>query len=57
MEDEACWLASISAEIPLHLSRYFPRYHCDIPMTPVETLKKLATVAERHLKYIHLGNI
>ncbi len=31
----ARWLASISSEIPLHLSRFFPRYRMlDSPPTP-----------------------
>ena len=54
---EAEWLAGISAELPLHLSRYFPRYQSKIPMTPVETLQSLKHVAEARLRFVHLGNI
>lgn len=57
MAAEAEWLAGISAELPLHLSRYFPRYQVDIPMTPVETLQQLRRVAEARLRFVHLGNI
>lgn len=57
MDAEARWLASISPEIPLHLSRYFPRYHCEIPVTPVGTLQRLQHIAKEHLKYVHLGNV
>ena len=57
MAAEAEWLAGISAELPLHLSRYFPRYQVDIPMTPVETLQNLKHVAEARLRFVHLGNI
>jgi pyruvate formate lyase activating enzyme len=57
MDVEAHWLASISPEIPLHLSRYFPRYHCDIPMTPVEQLQRLQSVAQKYLHHVHLGNV
>lgn len=57
MAAEAEWLAGISAELPLHLSRYFPRYQVDIPMTPVETLQNLRHVAEARLRFVHLGNI
>lgn len=57
MAEEAAWLASLSPELPLHLSRYFPRYHADIPMTPIETLKMLRQTAKRHLRYVHLGNV
>ena len=57
MDAEARWLASISKNIPIHLSRYFPRYHCDIPMTPVATLQRLEQIAKAHLTYVHLGNV
>ena len=57
MAAEAEWLAGISAELPLHLSRYFPRYQSKIPMTPVETLQSLKHVAEARLRFVHLGNI
>ncbi len=57
MEQEAKWLAGISPDIPLHLSRYFPRYHVDIPMTPYPTLQKLAETARKHLHFVHLGNV
>ncbi len=57
MDQEAKWLASLSDKIPLHLSRYFPRYHYTQPMTPVETLKTLKETAEKHLKYVYIGNV
>lgn len=57
MEAEASWLASLSPEIPLHISRYFPRYKCIIEPTPVETVLQLCDVARKHLNYVHAGNI
>ena len=58
MEEEAAWLATLSPELPLHISRYYPRYHTpDIPATPVETIYHLADVARRHLKYVYEGNV
>ena len=57
MDAEGAWLASISPEIPLHLSRYFPRYRTEIPGTPVETLQGLRAVAQKHLRRVHLGNV
>lgn len=57
MEAEASWLASLSPEIPLHISRYFPRYKCIIEPTPVETVLQLCDVACKHLNYVHAGNI
>jgi pyruvate formate lyase activating enzyme len=57
MEAEASWLASLSPKIPLHISRYFPRYKCIIEPTPVETVLQLCDVARKHLNYVHAGNI
>lgn len=57
MAAEAEWLAGLSAELPLHLSRYFPRYRLKIPMTPVETLQRLRRIAGARLRFVHLGNV
>jgi pyruvate formate lyase activating enzyme len=52
------WLAGISEEIPLHLSRFFPNYEMqDIPPTPRETLTKARDAAMKHLKFVYLGNV
>lgn len=56
MEAEAEWLASLSPDIPLHISRYFPRYKSDIAATPVETIYRLRDVAQKYLKNVHVGN-
>lgn len=54
----AQWLSSISPEIPLHLSRFFPRYKMkDRPPTPAETLKAAKEAASWYLEYVYLGNI
>ncbi len=53
----AQWLASISQEIPLHLSRFFPRYRMtDKPPTPVERVYRLADEAREYLSFIYTGN-
>ena len=57
MEQEAAWLGDLSPEIPLHLSRYFPRFRVDIPPTPRETLEGLQAAARRYLRHVYLGNI
>ncbi len=58
IEELSCWLASISPEIPLHLSRFFPNYNMqDRPPTPVEALMKARERALGHLKYVFLGNV
>ncbi|MGI6730920.1 MAG: AmmeMemoRadiSam system radical SAM enzyme [Anaerovoracaceae bacterium] len=57
--DKMCeWLASINPLIPLHLSRYFPRYQMrDKEPTSYESLSQLADIARKHLKYVYLGNV
>lgn len=53
----ARWLASISSEIPLHLSRFFPQYQMvDSPPTPVEQVYRLAEAARGYLSYVYTGN-
>lgn len=53
----AQWLASLSPEIPYHISRFFPCYRLQhIPATPVRTVYKLAEVARRYLNYVYTGN-
>lgn len=52
------WLGSISTEIPLHLSRFFPAYKMtDKEPTPTEVLVKLQKAAGEHLEYVFLGNV
>lgn len=56
MEALSEWLASISPDIPLHLSRFFPRYKMtDAQPTPVEKLNALAETAKRILKHVYMG--
>ena len=51
------WLAGIDPEIPLHLSRFFPRYHMtDRDATDVETVYALAEEARKSLRYVYTGN-
>ena len=45
------------SEIPLHISRFFPRYRMtDRGPTDVETVYALAELAGKKLKYVHTGN-
>jgi pyruvate formate lyase activating enzyme len=58
IEKMAKWIYSISSEIPLHITRFFPHYKMNnIPPTPVETLIKLKDTAGRYLKYVYVGNV
>ena len=58
MEREVEWITSISPEIPLHLSRFFPRHKVDdLPPTPAETIYRLKDIAQKKLKYVYTGNL
>ena len=57
MEAEAAWLASIRPDLPLHVSRFFPRYRMsDSHPTPVAAVYRLRDIARTHLKYVYTGN-
>jgi len=58
VEGLAKWLSSIDLCIPLHLSRFFPRYkYSDRDPTPRETIIRLRDAAKEHLKYVFAGNM
>ena len=53
----AAFIASVSPEIPLHVTRFFPRWRMrDAPPTPVAILHRLAAVARRRLTRVLCGN-
>ena len=50
------WLAAISADIVLHVSRFFPCYKMtDRSPTSVGTVYRLAEVARKNLRYVYAG--
>jgi len=51
------WISSLSEDIPLHFSRYFPCYKMDIEATHISTLYKARDIAQKKLKYVYVGNI
>ncbi|MCL2707268.1 MAG: AmmeMemoRadiSam system radical SAM enzyme [Dehalococcoidia bacterium] len=58
MQSLAEWLAGISPEIAFHISRFFPcNKMTDCSPTPIDTMKELAAVAQKSLKYVYLGNV
>jgi len=58
MAEEATWIASLSPEIPFHVSRFRPSYHMmDRPPTPVDTMHTLANIAREHLNFVYIGNM
>ena len=57
MAAEARWLASLSPELPLHISRFFPRHQLlELPATPVETIRHLCSTAGKYLRWVYVGN-
>lgn len=57
IEALSAWLAALDPEIPLHISRFFPKYqYADKSATPVHLVYDLADVARRHLQYVFTGN-
>ncbi|NLT93929.1 MAG: AmmeMemoRadiSam system radical SAM enzyme [Clostridia bacterium] len=57
IEELARWLSTVSPEVTLHLTRYFPNYRLNLPPTPRKTLEKAREAALRHLSKVYLGNI
>lgn len=57
MEKEAAWIAEISPDIPLHITRYFPRYKMSEKATDTDLMNKLRSVAEKFLNRVLLGNV
>lgn len=56
-EDLSVWLASVSPDLPLHITRFFPRLRMqDLPPTPVDTLVRLGNIARKSLRHVNIGN-
>jgi pyruvate formate lyase activating enzyme len=51
------FLAGIDSEIPLHISRYFPRYLMNNAATPINKLKQAKQIALHSLSHVYLGNV
>ena len=59
LRDLASFLASVSPDIPWHVSRFYPMYRLlDAPPTPVETVEKAVGIGrEAGLRYVYGGNV
>ena len=57
VKNEAAWIAGLDPDIPLHLTRYFPRFRYSIPATPPQTLYDLKEAAEISLRHVFAGNV
>ena len=57
METIADFVASVSPDIPLHVTRFFPRWQmADAAPTPIATITRLAEIARRRLQRVQIGN-
>lgn len=52
-------LSQVSADIPLHFSRFFPQYKMlDTPPTPLDRLEMAYNIAkDEGIRYIYIGNV
>ncbi len=57
MEKEVQWIASLDPDIPLHITRYFPRYKYREAPTDITLMQELKEVAEKYLNRVLLGNV
>ena len=58
VEEIIKWLVEIDYNIPLHLSRFFPRNkYSERTATTLETILQLAKLARKHLKHVFCGNM
>ncbi len=61
MRELSQWVSRLESadgeEIPLHISRFFPRYQMqDRQATDVKTVYRLAEVAREALRFVYTGN-
>jgi pyruvate formate lyase activating enzyme len=57
MDAVAAFIASVSPDMPLHVTRFFPRYHMsDARPTPVASVHRLADIARGRLNRVLVGN-
>jgi len=51
------WVASVSPDIPLHFSKYFPNFNFDNPPTSPEILDYAYRKAIEKLNFVYTGNV
>jgi len=54
--DLSAWLSSLSSDLVLHYSRYFPQYKLSLPPTSIDKMIELRAIAREKLRYVYLGN-
>lgn len=51
------WIASLSNDIPFHLSAYHPAYKYSRPATSTNKMKQVYDVASKKLRFVYIGNL
>jgi pyruvate formate lyase activating enzyme len=51
------WMAGLSPDVPLHISRYFPSYRYKAPPTDISLMRRFFNAAVEKLNYVYLGNV
>jgi len=59
LKDIAVFIKSVSADIPWHVSRYYPRYHYDkAGPTPIDALEQARDIGlAEGLRFVYTGNV
>jgi len=57
VRDLVDYVASLGADVPLHLSRYHPAHEMTLPPTPAESLERAYRIASEKLHWVYLGNV
>jgi pyruvate formate lyase activating enzyme len=51
------WLMAIDKDIPLHITRFFPRYkYSHLSPTPVRKIYEFVEIAKKYLNFVYAGN-
>lgn len=57
LEELVSWVSELSPDIPLHISRFFPRWEmAEREATPVESIWRVVEMAKQKLNYVYPGN-
>jgi len=57
LREMVSFIASVSPDIPFHISRYFPNYRYNVPPTSTEGMESFYSEASKRLKYVYTGNV
>jgi pyruvate formate lyase activating enzyme len=57
-EEMVSWIANeLGRDTVFHISRYYPNYKLSTEATPVSSILKLKSLAEKELDYVYVGNM